>query len=110
MQLFYDHDEMILYHHLKADISLVKLEGTKLEVNVSPTAPNNLAAILGAKLQELTGQKWLVISSEVQGATVYEQEKQGALADLDKLREHPMVKDILNTFTDLEILDIKTVK
>ncbi|MFI4983728.1 MAG: hypothetical protein ACHP6I_00850 [Rickettsiales bacterium] len=101
---------MILYHHLKADISLVKFEGTTLEVNIAESAPNNLAAQLIAKLQEFTGYKWLVINSDAKGkATTYEQEKKSETNDLLKMRDHPMVRDVLNTFTGLEILDIKTI-
>jgi DNA polymerase III subunit gamma/tau len=109
LSLLYNSDEMMLYHQLKNDVQFVKLEGQKLSLKLLSSAAKNLPQILTDMLYKLTQQKWSIIAASEAGQdTVAEQEKKTEALEKQKISEHPAVQQILNTFTDMEIIDIKT--
>jgi DNA polymerase-3 subunit gamma/tau len=109
LSLLYNSDEMMLYHQLKNDVQFVKLEGQKLSLKLLSSAAKNLPQILTDMLYKLTQQKWSIIAASEAGQdTVAEQEKKTEALEKQKISEHPAVQEILNTFTDMEIIDIKT--
>ncbi len=111
LALLHDKDEMILYHQLKNDVQFVKVDGQTLTLKFLDSAAKNLSKVLTDTLQNITNQKWNIISSTQSGQeTVATQEKKAEALEKQKISEHPVVQEILNTFTDIEILDIKANK
>ncbi len=111
LSLLHDKDEMILYHQLKNDVQFVKVDGQTLTLKFLDSAAKNLSKVLTDTLQNITNQKWNIIASNQSGQeTVATQEKKAEALEKQKISEHPVVQEILNTFTDIEILDIKANK
>ncbi len=111
LDLFHQADEMILYHQLKNDVQFVKLENQKLTLKFLDSAAKNLSKSLIETMEKLTQQKWVIIASSDTGHdTIANIEKKAEIAEKQKISQHPAVQEMLNAFTDMEILDIKTNK
>jgi uncharacterized protein with NAD-binding domain and iron-sulfur cluster len=89
----------------------VRIENLELHLNVSQINYSGFIGKLTETLSRLTNSSWKIISSSDSGATtVAEEEDMLEKKKLAQIVEHPHVKEVLNTFTDMEILDIKTKK
>ncbi len=111
LKLLHDSDEMILVHQLKNDVQFVKLEGFNMHLKLLNTSNKTLLSTLTATLSKITSNKWNIVSSSERGQeTVASLEKQAEDSEKQKISQHPAVQEMLNAFTDMEILDIKTNK
>jgi DNA polymerase III subunit gamma/tau len=104
-------DELILYHQLKNEVSFVSIENNRLLINLSNNAPKGLHFNLQEVLERITNEKWSVVLSSDEGQKpLAHQEKLDTLQKTEAIRNHPTVKNILNSFTGMEIADIKLKK
>jgi len=111
LKLLHDSDEMILVHQLKNDVQFVKLEGFNMHLKLLNASNKTLLSTLTETLSKITSNKWNIVSSSERGQeTVASLEKQAEDSEKQKISQHPAVQEMLNAFTDMEILDIKTNK
>jgi len=112
LNLLLTSNEIILYHNLKNDVKIISVENCKLTISLMDTAPKGFTLKLQKILNSLTGQKWqIIVSSEDLGiSTIAEQDKLKERAYVNSIRSNSMVQEVLNTFNDLEIIDIKNKK
>ncbi len=93
---------------LEKYISLVKLEPGRIDINLPDGAPKTLAGDLSKRLQEWTGQRWMVsVSSQKLGQTLEEaatQRRDGLMSDA---KADPDVAAILARFPGSKIIDVK---
>ncbi|MBA8667179.1 DNA polymerase III subunit gamma/tau [Holosporaceae bacterium 'Namur'] len=111
-RLCLERKEMLIYHHLISDLRIAEFSPPNIKVKLLEHAPKSFPLTLQNFLNEHTGQKWSVniTDGECSNPTINEigQEKERNLKE--KIVNSDLVQDILNTFTETEILDIKTTK
>ena len=111
LKCLYDADEMILHHHVKTDIKIIKIEHGKIALSTLPTAPQNIALMLKEFLEKSTASKWSIVSSaDSSGNTIAQDEEIIEQNHKTEVSNSPEVKEILNNFTGLSIADIKLQK
>jgi DNA polymerase III subunit gamma/tau len=86
----------------------VKLEPGRIDINLADGAPKTLAGDLSKRLQDWTGQRWMVsVSAQKLGQTLEEtanQRRDGLMADA---KADPDVAAILARFPGAKIIDVK---
>ena len=93
---------------LRAFVRPVSVEPGKLEISLTDDAPKSLVADLSNRLQEWTGQRWLVIlSREAGGPTLSEAETMAQEARVADARQDPDVAAILQRFPGAKITDVR---
>jgi DNA polymerase-3 subunit gamma/tau len=106
--LFAEKREMILHTHLTDHVHVVRFAHGHLEVRIEDKAPANLAAQIGQKLKDWTGERWVVsLTQDLGEPTLHEQQ----LAHDGRIREEalrdPLVKTVLETFPGAEITAVR---
>ena len=100
---------MILASNVFQYVELVKLEDKVLEFATLPNAPPKLSSDLLRKLNEVTGQRWMVsISSKKGQPTLAAQAQAEKEAELAMIKADPLVKYALEIFPGAEIISIQT--
>ncbi|HUO54766.1 MAG TPA: DNA polymerase III subunit gamma/tau, partial [Rhodoblastus sp.] len=93
---------------LERDVRLVRFEPGVLEFALAPGGAPGLAAQLARKLQDWTGQRWMVALSSAQGApSLYEQAQAAEEEKLIGLQAHPFVRAALEQFPGAEIVAVR---
>ncbi len=110
LQLCLDHEELMLHHHIMSDLIIIEFIEGKLTIQLKDWAPKNLPRQLQEFLNNSTNTEWVVLRSEgSSGLTLSDLQALASDAKKQEISENPLVKDILNTFADLEIAEIKPV-
>ena len=93
---------------LEKYVSLVKLEPGRIDINLSDGAPKTLAGDLSKRLQDWTGQRWMVsVSAQKLSQTLEEaatERRDGLMSDA---KADPDVAAILARFPGSRIIDVK---
>jgi DNA polymerase III subunit gamma/tau len=93
---------------LERDVRLVRFEPGVLEFALAPGAAPSLAAQLARKLQDWTGQRWMVALSSAEGAPSLMEQAQAA--EREKrigLQAHPFVRAALDQFPGAVIVAVR---
>ncbi len=89
-------------------LRLVAVEPGRLSVNVTSEAPASLIGDLSRKLQDWTGQRWIVsVSRDEGGATLEEAETVKRDALLVDASQDPQVASILDMFPGARVIDVR---
>ena len=97
-----------LKHAVERSMRLKRFERGRIEVTLADGAESDVAGALGAKLTEVTGERWIVVVSD--GATAptlreaYEAEQARLKAEVSG---DPLVKALLASFPDAEIGEVR---
>ena len=98
---------MILASNVYQFVELVKLEALNLEISTLPNAPAKLSSDLLRKLNDITGQRWMVsISSKKGQPTLAAQNAAAKAQELEDIKADPLVQKIFHTFPGAEIISI----
>ncbi|MBB4196887.1 DNA polymerase III subunit gamma/tau [Rhodoblastus sphagnicola] len=93
---------------LERDVRLVRFEQGRLEFALASGASPALTAQLSRKLQDWTGQRWLVALSSAQGApTLKEQADARENEKRIGVQAHPLVRATLDTFPGAVIVAVR---
>ncbi len=93
---------------LEEHARLVHFKTGHIELQFTEGAPNKLANELGRKLTDWTGERWIVVVSSEEGQnTIAEQRRAREAAELDRVKEHPFVKHVFETFPEAQITAIR---
>lgn len=107
-KLLFEHDEMVMCHHLRGDVSLVKIEPNRIALKLLDGAPKTFNNSLKDVLERITGEKWVVLASSDEGEqTLAQKDKIRREQKVLDVREHESVNQMLKAFEGLEIADIK---
>ena len=80
----------------------------KIEFSVTPGASPQLAQTLARRLQEWTGNRWMVAVSNASGApSLKEQEDAKTREALSGVRAEPLVQSVLAAFPGAEIVAVR---
>jgi DNA polymerase-3 subunit gamma/tau len=108
VKLCYDADEMMLYHLLRSSVQFVSMDNNVLALKISKDTPKNFVISMQECLRRHANPAWRVVASDAPGqTTIYEQEKIKESEYVESLKNHKSVQSVLNSFTDIEIIDIK---
>jgi len=102
--------DLKLKHALVEQVRLVRFKPGIIEINPLPHAPRELGQELMRKLKTWTGRVWIVAVSDEEGAVplgVQRREKEAR--DVERVREHPAVKEVMQLFPDARIAAVRPV-
>ncbi len=96
---------------LEQDVRLVRFEEGAIEFSLAPGASAQLAQNLMRRLQEWTGQRWLVaISRDAGGPSLKEQEDAKAREAMSGVCADPLVRSVLDYFPGAEIVAVRAAE
>ncbi|MGZ8415468.1 MAG: DNA polymerase III subunit gamma/tau [Methyloceanibacter sp.] len=102
--------DLKLKHALLEQIRLVHFKPGNIEINPLPTAPRELGQELMRKLKAWTGRVWIVAVSDEEGAApLGAQRREREAREIEKVREHPAVKQVMQHFPGARIAAVRPV-
>jgi DNA polymerase III subunit gamma/tau len=103
--------DLKLKHALSEQVRLVRFRPGHLELNPLGTAPKELGQELMRKLKAWTGRVWIVALSGEEGASpLGVQRREREAREIERIRDHPEVKQVLEHFPDARIAAVRAVK
>ena len=103
--------DLKLKHALSEQVRLVRFRPGHLELNPLGTAPKELGQDLMRKLKAWTGRVWIVaLSGEEGAAPLGVQRREREAREIERIRDHPEVKQVLQHFPDARIAAVRAVK
>jgi DNA polymerase III subunit gamma/tau len=91
-------------------VKLVSLNGAKLEIALTPSAPPTLANELQKKLSQWTGERWWVsVSNEASGQTLQETAQSKKSEFEANVQAHPLVKAALELFKGAKVTTVARI-
>ncbi len=100
--------DLKLKHALLEQVRLVHFRPGNIEINPLPSAPRELAQELMKKLKAWTGRVWIVAVSDEAGAEPLGVQRRAREArEIESIREHPQVKEVLQTFPGARIAAVR---
>jgi DNA polymerase-3 subunit gamma/tau len=100
--------DLKLKHALSEQVRLVRFRSGHLELNPLPSAPKELGQELMRKLKAWTGRVWIVaLSGEEGAAPLGVQRREREAREIERIREHPEVKQVLQHFPDARIAAVR---
>ena len=107
--LFLQNKEMILYHHLRSDVEIIKFATGRVEIRLLPNAPRDLATRVVTKLNLWTGAVWqfiIIADQTALGLTLEEYEQQLLAAHKQNIKKTAIMGDVMNAFPGAVIENI----
>ncbi|NNF76826.1 MAG: hypothetical protein HKN05_02245 [Rhizobiales bacterium] len=93
---------------LESNVRPVRFAPGRVEIALQPAAPRGLPNELMRKLEQWTGERWMVsVSDEAGEAPLADQKKARQQSLFREAREMPPVKAVLEAFPGAEILDVR---
>jgi DNA polymerase III subunit gamma/tau len=97
-----------LKHALSEQVRVVRFRPGHLEINPLPSAPQELGQELMRKLKAWTGRVWIVAVSGEEGTEPLGVQRRAREArELEQIRDHPQVKQVLQRFPDARIAAVR---
>ena len=95
--------------HLEEHVSLVRFDPAgSIELHLLANAPKELGNNLREKLNAWTGKRWTIaLGGRLGEAPVGEVQRQRAAAELEQLKQHPAVAELMREFPDAKISTVK---
>jgi len=88
-------------------VQLVRFRPGHIEVNLAADTPEGLPNELGQKLSNWTGDRWIVsVTTEPGLETIAARRRTTDAAELESIKQHPLVRDVLEQFPEAKITDI----
>jgi DNA polymerase-3 subunit gamma/tau len=93
---------------LERDVRLVRCENGRLEIALEPSASKMLIGDLGRKLQDWTGQRWMVVVSAETGQPTVKSQTDARREEVELgVRADPLVQAVLKKFPGAEIVTVR---
>ncbi len=100
--------ELKLKNALETTVRPVRFEPGQIEIALTEHATTGLAGELSRKLEEWTGQRWMIaVSREGAAPTIAEARKSARDRLVDDARADPVVAAVLQRFPGAEIVDVR---
>ena len=107
VELFSTRREPLLYNYLMRSVRLVGFEQGRIELNIDSEVPLDFSGRIGKNLTEWTGKRWVVILSHEAGSqTLQAQYDAIAAKEIDTIKSHPLVHEILEKFPGAAVTKI----
>lgn len=106
--LFGEKREAVLHGHLYSNVSPVKFERGRIEINLEQQAPSDLPAKISRCLSDWTGERWVVSVTNTGGKpSLSAQDREIRDRRLREAQENPAVQKALAAFPGARIIDIR---
>jgi DNA polymerase-3 subunit gamma/tau len=103
------HQDIQLRTALERDVRLVRFERGSVEFSLVPNASPQVAAHLMRRLQEWTGERWMVAVSTAEGApTILERRQERQREKAVGVLGDPLVQSVLDRFPGAEIVSVRS--
>jgi DNA polymerase-3 subunit gamma/tau len=103
--------DLKLKHALLEQVRLVHFKPGNIEINPLPHAQRELGQELMRKLKAWTGRVWIVAVSDEEGAApLGVQRREREARDIEAVREHPAVKEVMQHFPGARIASVRPVE
>jgi DNA polymerase-3 subunit gamma/tau len=103
--------EIKLKYELEKNVNLVKFEKGRIEISFNDNLDKNFVKDLSAKLLEWTNIRWIISFSKDKGEmTLKEKERNKQIKIIENAKKNDLYKDMLNYFSDAELVDVKPIK
>ncbi|WDR02260.1 DNA polymerase III subunit gamma/tau [Devosia algicola] len=104
-----DKRDIIVKIALESDMRPVAFSEGRIEVALSDGADPGIIATLSARLQQWTGQRWLVTVSNKApaGSTLRQIKEQRQKAATDEAHDDPLVQAIIETFPGAKVVNVR---
>jgi DNA polymerase III subunit gamma/tau len=103
-----ENKEMILANHLKMGVRLVELKDNEIIISEKSNFPREMQQKLVQILNAKTEKKWRISLINQSGeSTINEQIEQQKISELNQLKQHELVKIVLEQFDGAELVAIK---
>jgi DNA polymerase-3 subunit gamma/tau len=100
--------ELKLKHALESTVRPIRFETGRIEVALTEHASPGLAGELSRKLEQWTGQRWMVaVNRDGGGETVAETRRNARAKLVDDARADPVVAAVFAQFPGAEIVDVR---
>jgi DNA polymerase-3 subunit gamma/tau len=100
--------DLKLKHALETTVRLVRFEQGQIEVALTEHAPQSLIGELSRKLEQWTGQRWMIAVSRETGARTIEEVRQSTRDQLvSDARADPVVAAVMARFPGAQIVDVR---
>jgi len=100
----------LLKRALERDVRLVRFEPGRIELAIAPGGARTVVQDLTRRLQEWTGERWMIVVSNEPGApTLKEREDAATRAEAKDLHDDPLVRSVLATFPGAEIIAVRPI-
>ncbi len=111
VNLLTDRKDVKLKGEVTNFIRPVRFESGLIEYSPAPGAAADLAARLGVRLREITGEKWRVqLSSSAEGAATVAEKRQNDMAlEIAAVEANPMIQNIKALFPDAAIREVRNL-
>jgi DNA polymerase-3 subunit gamma/tau len=103
--------DLKLKHALSEQVRLVRFRPGHLELNPLANAPKEFGQELMRKLKAWTGRVWIVaLSGEEGAAPLGVQRREREAREIERIRDHPEVRQVLEHFPDARIAAVRPTK
>ncbi len=103
--------ELKLKYELETNVSLVSFSDQKIEISFNENLDKNFVKDLSFKLNEWTGQRWIIAFSKEVGKLSKKDEKYlDKTKIIENTKKEQIYKKILETLPDAELVDVKLGK
>ncbi|MCY4393794.1 MAG: DNA polymerase III subunit gamma/tau [Rhodospirillaceae bacterium] len=107
VDLFRDRKEMVLYGQLYGSVHPVSFDACRLEIRPVSGAGRDLSGRVAALMQEWTGDRWIVVVSDEEGAPTLKQQDEAARQRLiEEAAQDPLVRAVLDRFEGSKLTDV----
>lgn len=108
LNALFSQDEMMLYHQVKSGLICTSFNANSLQLKASSSDAKKSVAELQSFIENYTNEKWTIAIEEDKNIkTIAIQERESEASKIEQIKTHEMVKSVLNSFTGMEIADIK---
>ena len=100
---------LILASNIRSHVELIHLEAPHLDVHLVNDPPKDLPGKITQFLNSNTTEKWIVAVSDSKGSpTIQETDETARRERLSVASEHPVAKQVLETFHGSKVIDVIT--
>jgi len=103
--------ELKLKYELETNVSLVSFADQKIEISFNENLDKNFVKDLSFKLNEWTGQRWIIaFSKEIGKLSKKDKKYLDKTKIIEETKNEEIYKKILESFPDAELVDVKLSK
>ena len=99
--------EAMLLHNLMQTVIPLAFERGRLEIAPLPAMPNGFPGQLSAFLEGVMRGAWKVVPAQGDGLTLAQQKDAALKAELERSKDVPLVKAILDAFPGAEVVALR---
>jgi len=103
-----ENKEIKLKYELENNVNLVKFEKLRIEISFNEKLDKNFIKDLTFKLQEWTGERWIITLSKTMGEiSLKEKFKKEKNQKIETIQKSKFFLDLKEKFPDIKLIDIK---